>query len=117
MSAPVCLVTGSSGLVGSEVCAYLSARGCEVHGVDSNQRAVFFGPAGDTRWNEERLRRTLRNFHHHSIDVRDRQGVKDLVAATRPALIVHAAAQPSHDRAAAIPFDDFETNAVGTLNL
>ncbi|MGH9141051.1 MAG: NAD-dependent epimerase/dehydratase family protein [Vicinamibacterales bacterium] len=117
MSVPICLVTGSSGLVGSEVCAYLSTRGCEVHGVDSNQRAVFFGPAGDTRWNQHRLQRTLHNFHHHAIDVRDRQGISELMAAIRPALIVHAAAQPSHDRAAAIPFDDFETNAVGTLNL
>ena len=117
MAVPTCLVTGSSGLVGSAVCSYLSTRGCEVHGVDSNQRAVFFGPAGDTRWNLQRLRRTLRNFHHHAIDVRDRQGVADLVATVRPALIVHAAGQPSHDRAAAIPFDDFETNAVGTLNL
>ncbi|HET9832083.1 MAG TPA: NAD-dependent epimerase/dehydratase family protein [Vicinamibacterales bacterium] len=117
MSTPICLVTGSSGLVGSDVCAYLSVAGCEIHGVDSNQRAVFFGPAGDTLWNRERLQRTLRGFHHHSIDVRDRRGITELIAAIRPALIVHAAAQPSHDRAAAIPFDDFETNAVGTLNL
>jgi CDP-paratose 2-epimerase len=117
MNVPVCLVTGSSGLVGSEVCAYLAERGCEVHGVDSNQRAVFFGPAGDTRWNQQRLQRTLSHFHHHATDIRDRQGITALIASIRPALIVHAAAQPSHDRAAAIPFDDFETNAVGTLNL
>lgn len=117
MPLPVCLVTGSSGLVGSEVCAYLASRGCEVHGADSNQRAVFFGPAGDTRWNQHRLQRTLPNFHHHAVDIRDRQGIKELIGGLRPALIVHAAAQPSHDRAAAIPFDDFETNAVGTLNL
>jgi CDP-paratose 2-epimerase len=117
MAMPVALVTGSSGLVGSEVSAYLCARGWRVHGVDSNQRAVFFGPAGDTRWNERRLRQTLRTFDHHAIDIRDRREITTLVEATRPALIVHAAAQPSHDRAAAIPFDDFETNAVGTLNL
>lgn len=117
MGNPICLVTGSSGLVGSHVCGYLSANGCEVHGVDSNQRAVFFGPAGDTRWNQQRLQRTLRNFHHHEVDIRDRHGIGELIATIRPALIVHAAAQPSHDRAAAIPFDDFETNAVGTLNL
>jgi CDP-paratose 2-epimerase len=117
MVVPTCLVTGSSGLVGSAVCSYLSTRGCEVHGVDSNQRAVFFGPAGDTLWNLQRLQRTLRNFHHHAIDIRDRRGVGDLIATLRPALIVHTAGQPSHDRAAAIPFDDFETNAVGTLNL
>src|SRR6516162_6687888 len=117
MAMPVALVTGSSGLVGSEVSAYLCARGWRVHGVDSNQRAVFFGPAGDTRWNERRLRQTLRTFDHHAIDIRDRREITTLVEATRPALIVHAAAQPSHDLAASIPFDDFETNAVGTLNL
>jgi len=114
---PICLVTGSSGLVGSEVCEYLAARGFTVHGVDNNQREVFFGPAGDTRWNQRRLQETIKGFEHHQVDVRDRPRVTDLVQTLRPALIVHAAAQPSHDRAAAIPFDDFETNAVGTLNL
>jgi len=88
-----------------------------VHGVDNNQRAVFFGSSGDTRWNQERLQRTLSDYHHHAIDVRDRQAVTDLIEALRPGLIVHAAAQPSHDRAAAIPFDDFETNALATLTL
>jgi len=113
----ICLVTGSSGLVGSEVCVYFASQGCVVHGVDNNQRAVFFGPAGDTRWNQQRLERTLKGFHHHATDIRDRTAITDLVRTIRPGLIVHAAAQPSHDRAAAIPFDDFETNAVGTLNL
>jgi CDP-paratose 2-epimerase len=117
MSAPACLVTGSSGLVGSEVCAYLTERGAAVHGIDNNQRAVFFGPAGDTGWNRERLQRTLPRFEHHSVDIRDRSRITDLVRTIRPALVVHAAAQPSHDRAASIPFDDFETNALGTLNL
>ncbi len=112
-----CLVTGSSGLIGSEVCTYFSRHGFEVHGVDNNQRAVFFGPGGDTRWNQRRLEQTLRAFHHHELDVRDRDGMLTLVADLRPALIVHCAAQPSHDRAAAIPFEDFDTNAVGTLNL
>jgi CDP-paratose 2-epimerase len=117
MTPPTCLVTGSSGLVGSEVCEYLSSRGCEVHGIDNNQRAVFFGPAADTRWNRQRLERTLTGFHHHDVDVRDRRAIADTVRRVRPVLIVHAAAQPSHDRAAEIPVDDFETNAVGTLNL
>jgi CDP-paratose 2-epimerase len=117
MDVPVCLVTGSSGLVGSEVCEYLVARGWAVHGIDNNQREVFFGSAGDTGWNERRLRRTLTRLQQHRVDVRDRARVLDIVRTVRPALIVHAAAQPSHDRAATIPFDDFETNAVGTLNL
>jgi CDP-paratose 2-epimerase len=111
------LVTGSSGLIGSEVCTYFAREGFAVHGVDNNQRAVFFGSQGDTRWNQQRLARTLREFTHHEVDVRDRSGVLALVRELRPAVIVHAAAQPSHDRAAAIPFDDFDVNAVGTLNL
>ncbi|VFN04244.1 MAG: CDP-paratose 2-epimerase [Candidatus Kentron sp. G] len=115
---PTLLVTGSSGLIGSEVCAYFAKRGWRVHGVDNNQRAVFFGSAGDTRWNQRRLEISLQpRFTHHELDIRDRQGVRRLVAEVRPGAIVHAAAQPSHDRAAAIPFEDFDTNASGTLNL
>ncbi|MGC4073507.1 MAG: NAD-dependent epimerase/dehydratase family protein [Nibricoccus sp.] len=111
------LVTGSSGLIGSEVCVYFSQLGYTVHGVDNNQRAVFFGPQGDTRWNQQRLQNKLRGFVHHELDIRDRTGVIELLKELRPDVVVHAAAQPSHDRAAAIPFDDFDTNAVGTLNL
>jgi CDP-paratose 2-epimerase len=113
----VLLVTGSSGLIGSEVATHFDAAGWAVHGVDNNQRAVFFGPAGDTRWNQERLASTLRSFTHHELDIRNRAGVLRLMEEVRPAAIVHTAAQPSHDRAAAIPFDDFDTNAVGTLNM
>lgn len=111
------LVTGASGLVGSEVCAHFANRGWDVHGVDNNQRAVFFGLAGDTRWNQRRLETTLAWFTHHELDIRDRDGVLATVADIKPDAVVHAAAQPSHDRAAAIPFDDFDTNAVGTFNL
>ncbi len=111
------LVTGSSGLIGSEVCVYFSKQGYTVHGVDNNQRAVFFGPQGDTRWNQQRLLREIPGFQHHELDIRNRAGVLALVKEVRPDVIVHTAAQPSHDRAAAIPFDDFDTNAGGTLNL
>ena len=111
------LVTGSSGLIGSEVATHFDALGWQIHGVDNNQRAVFFGPAGDTRWNQSRLTASLASFTHHELDIRDRARVLRLVADLRPQAVVHTAAQPSHDRAAAIPFDDFDTNAVGTLNL
>jgi CDP-paratose 2-epimerase len=111
------LVTGSSGLIGSEVCRYFDRSGWHIHGVDNNQRSVFFGPQGDTRWNQQQLVNQLENFTHHEIDIRDRNAVQDLVTKLKPDAIVHAAAQPSHDKAAAIPFDDFDTNAVGTLNL
>jgi CDP-paratose 2-epimerase len=111
------LVTGSSGLIGSEVATYFSTRGWDVHGVDNDMRAVFFGPAGSTRWNQHRLAAELPRFTHHELDIRDRAGVDALVAALRPDVIVHTAAQPSHDRAAAIPILDFEVNALGTLHL
>ena len=111
------LITGSSGLIGSEVCRYFGRElGYEIHGVDNNQRAVFFGPQGDTRWNQQRLLSEFPGYVHHELDIRDRGGVLGLVAEISPEAIVHAAAQPSHDLAAAIPFDDFDTNAVGTLN-
>jgi CDP-paratose 2-epimerase len=111
------LVTGSAGLIGSEVCEFFHRQGYEVHGVDNNQRAVFFGPSGDTRWNLDRLQNAISRYTHHEIDIRNRQGMIELLQALRPSVIVHTAAQPSHDRAAAIPFDDFDTNACGTLNL
>lgn len=111
------LVTGSSGLIGSEVCEYFSNHGYAVHGIDNNQRASFFGPQGDTRWNQKRLEVGLQCFTHHELDIRDRGSVKVLLAELKPNVIVHTAAQPSHDLAAAIPFDDFDTNAVGTLNM
>ncbi len=112
------LVTGSSGLIGSEVCVYFyNELGYEVHGIDNNQRAVFFGSSGDTRWNQQRLMKQLPGYSHHEVDIRERSAVLELVANLKPSVIVHTAAQPSHDRAAAIPFEDFDTNAVGTLNL
>ena len=111
------LVTGSSGLIGSEVCLYFASAGWKIHGVDNNQRAVFFGPQGDTRWNQQRLASSIDKFEHHEVDIRNRPAVLELIKSVKPDAIVHTAAQPSHDRAAAIPFDDFDTNAVGTLNL
>ena len=111
------LVTGSSGLIGSEVVAGFSAVGWEVHGVDNNMRAEFFGPQGDTRWNLNRLLETHASFHHHEADIRDRSALMGLLQTLRPDAVVHTAAQPSHDLAASRPFDDFDVNAVGTLNL
>ena len=111
------LVTGCSGLIGSEVCEYFGKKGHEIHGVDNNQRAVFFGQAGDTSWRLKELIKSVPCFTHHDLDIRDRINVNELVARVRPEAIIHAAAQPSHDKAASIPYDDFDVNAVGTLNL
>jgi CDP-paratose 2-epimerase len=111
------LVTGSSGLIGSEMVRTLDARGWAVHGADNNMRMDFFGADGDTTANLERLVGATKRFTHHDVDVRDRAGIARLVADARPELVVHCAAQPSHDLAARRPFDDFDVNAVGTLNL
>jgi CDP-paratose 2-epimerase len=111
------LVTGSNGLIGSEAVLYFDGLGAEVVGVDNNMRAVFFGREGDTRWNQARLERSARRFTHNELDVRDREGVLRLLADSRFDLIVHCAAQPSHDLAARMPFEDFDVNATGTLNL
>jgi len=110
------LITGSCGLIGSEVSLDLSKHGYNIFGIDNNERAVFFGPDGDTRWSLLRLRANIPHYTHFDLDIRDRAAVLKLVADLKPSVIVHTAAQPSHDRAAAIPFDDFDTNAVGTLN-
>ena len=111
------LVTGSSGLIGSEVISYFADKGTLLYGIDNNMREVFFGPTGSTRWNQQRLQNDYSNFYHHELDIRDRSAILALIKERLPNAIVHTAAQPSHDRAAAIPFDDFEVNAVGTLNL
>ncbi len=111
------LVTGSSGLIGSEVVDYFCRLGWWVRGIDNNMRANFLGPQSDTRWNQKRLESLHENFEHFELDVRDRLRIADCLTQMKPDLIVHAAAQPSHDLAASRPFDDFDVNAVGTLNL
>src|SRR6202049_1392737 len=111
------IVTGSCGLIGSEVTIFLSRTGFDVTGIDSNHRAVFFGPEGDTSWSLRRLRREIPGYRHASLDIRDREGVLAFMDQVRPDLIIHTAAQPSHDRAASIPFLDFEVNALGTLHM
>ncbi|HXY86494.1 MAG TPA: NAD-dependent epimerase/dehydratase family protein [Gaiellaceae bacterium] len=117
MAQRTAIVTGSSGLIGSEVVTFLDARGWTVQGVDNNMRRDFFGEHGDTTWNLERLRRETKRFSHNDLDVRDRDAMFRLFHEHRPSLVVHAAAQPSHDLAASRPFDDFEINALATLNL
>jgi CDP-paratose 2-epimerase len=111
------LVTGSSGLIGSEVCLHFARLGWEIHGLDNNQRADFLGPNGDTRWNQQRLEIEIQHYMHYDVDIRDRSRILDIIPFVKPDAIVHTAAQPSHDRAATIPFEDFDTNAVGTFNL
>jgi CDP-paratose 2-epimerase len=111
------LVTGSSGLYGSEAVEYFDRQGRRVIGLDNNMRLEFFGPQGDTTWNLHRLQSVTRNFSHLDIDIRDREKVFELFRQYRFELVVHCAAQPSHDKAKEIPLLDFEVNALGTMNL
>jgi len=111
------LVTGSSGLIGSEVVAYFDSRASEILGIDNNMRADFFGPRGDTTWNRIRLESVTKHFRSVDLDIRDRDAILNLFQDRPFDLVVHCAAQPSHDLAKDRPFDDFDVNAVGTLNL
>jgi CDP-paratose 2-epimerase len=111
------LVTGSSGLIGSEVVAYFAELGWRVYGIDNNMRRHFFGPSGDTRWSRDRLVAKFSNYVHYDMDVRDRAAAYKLVKEIQPEAIVHCAAQPSHDLAASRVFEDFDVNAGGTLSL
>src|ERR1700757_2960401 len=93
------LVTGSSGLIGSEAVEHFDRQGHAVHGIDNKMRQGVFWEPGDTRWNLQRLRGVTKNFTHHELDIRDRTGLESLFRAHRFDLIVHCAAQPSHDKA------------------
>ena len=111
------LITGSGGLVGSACVRHFADAGYEVIGVDNDMRRQLFGPLGTTLPVTQHLSRTVEAFRSLSIDIRDRSAIRDLMQAERPDCIVHAAAQPSHDKAAHVPYEDFDINATGTLNL
>ena len=111
------LITGSAGLIGSEAVRFYCDKGYEVHGIDNNMRAYFFGADGDTVWNKEKLIRDYKNYTHHQTDIRDEKKIEEIFKSTRFDLIIHAAAQPSHDWAAKEPMTDFSINAVATLLL
>jgi CDP-paratose 2-epimerase len=111
-------ITGSSGLIGSELVTYFDQRAQSVVGIDNNMRAEFFGPEGDTLWNLRRLQQATRHFRPYDVDVRDRQALARVFREEGSFdLVVHCAAQPSHDLAASRPYDDFDVNAGGTLNV
>ena len=116
----VCLITGAAGLIGSEAAGWFAGLGMDVVGVDNDMRASFFGAEASTHWNRERLERELgTRYTHHSIDIRDEQGLASLFKTygSRIALVIHTAAQPSHDWAVREPLTDFSVNANGTLNV
>jgi len=111
------VITGSSGLIGSEAVEYFARRGHSIHGIDNNMRADFFGPQGDTSWRLKQLLDSVKGFTHHSLDIRNRAEVLEFFSKRRIGAVAHCAAQPSHDLAKDRPFDDFDVNAGGTLNL
>jgi len=118
MNKNVALITGSAGLIGSESVSFFSDIGFDVVGIDNDLRAYFFGKEASTRWMQEILiKRYPKHYHHFDFDIRDNDKLIKLFKDYRPALIIHAAAQPSHDWAAKEPFTDFTVNAGGTLNL
>lgn len=110
------LITGSAGLIGSEIARYFLRKNMNVVGIDNNMRKFFFGPGGDTSRSVTELL-TFRTYIHQECDIRDNTKIDEIFNKYKPKFIVHAAAQPSHDLAAKIPHEDFHTNAVGTLNL
>jgi CDP-paratose 2-epimerase len=115
----ICIITGSSGLIGSESVTFFSDKFDKVIGIDNNMRQVFFGPGASTQWNTERLQGSVQNFEHNAIDIRDNAALDGLFSqyGADIKLIVHTAAQPSHDWAANDPIMDFTVNANGTLNM
>ena len=115
----VAIITGSGGLIGGAATAFFSKKFDRVIGIDNDMRRVFFGDDASTRWHVKQLREEIPNYVHHDIDIRDRAALERIFAEHGKdiTLIVHAAAQPSHDKAADIPFMDFEVNATGTLNM
>ena len=111
------LITGSGGLIGSEAVKYYCNLDCNVYGIDNNMRSYFFGENSSVNWNIEKLKESFENYEHFSIDIRNKKLINSLFNDIRFDLIIHAAAQPSHDWAALEPHTDFSINTEGTLNL
>lgn len=115
----IILITGSAGLVGSETVSFFCEKNFNVVGIDNDMRRVFFGKEASTRWNQKRLEGKYQKYKHYDIDIRDQKAVENIYKEYNQdiSLVVHCAAQPSHDQAADDPFTDFAVNANGTLNL
>lgn len=110
----VVLVTGSAGLIGSESVRFFCRKGFNVIGIDNDSRKYFFGPAASTSWNRKLLEKRFPNYTHYSLDIRNERQINEILKAYKPILVIHTAAQPSHDWAAKEPLTDFTINALGT---
>lgn len=115
----IALITGAAGLIGSESVRFFAEKMDDVVGIDNDQRAYFFGHDASTKWNKRQLIETVSNYTHYDTDIRDFEALKKIFAeyGADIKLVIHAAAQPSHDWAAKEPLTDFTVNANGTLNL
>lgn len=115
----VIIITGSAGLIGSEAVKFFASLGTQVVGIDNDMRKFFFGEEASTSWNLRRLQAEVKNYEHHDVDIRDYEKIAKIFKhfGQEISLIIHTAAQPSHDWAASDPFSDFSVNANGTLNL
>lgn len=115
----VAIITGSAGLIGSEAVKFFDQLGMKVVGIDNDMRKFFFGEEASTKWNRERLEKEVNNYQHYDVDIRDYSKIEEIfqLFGQNITLIIHTAAQPSHDWAASDPFSDFSVNANGTLNL
>ncbi len=111
------LITGSAGLIGSEAARFFAQKGFEIIGIDNNARRYFFGPSASTSWNKNRLKKEIKVYKHYSVDIRNQKKIEEIFKKNEINLIIHAAAQPSHDWAAKEPLTDFTINAFGTLIL
>ncbi|MBI2442880.1 MAG: NAD-dependent epimerase/dehydratase family protein [Candidatus Levybacteria bacterium] len=111
------LVTGSAGLIGSESVKFFCSKGFEVFGIDNDMRSYFFGKEASTSWNRDRLKKEYNNYHHITADIRNEDAIEKVFKEHRFDLVIHTAAQPSHDWAAKEPLTDFSINATGTLIL
>lgn len=110
----VVLITGSAGLIGSESVRFFCRKGFNVVGIDNDSRRYFFGPAASTSWNRRLLEKRFPNYSHYSIDIRNERRINEILKVYKPILVIHTAAQPSHDWAAKEPLTDFTINALGT---
>jgi CDP-paratose 2-epimerase len=115
----VAIVSGSAGLIGSETCKRFHQQGFDVAGIDNDMRREFFGPEASTLPSRHALEQSLKNYRHFALDIRNREAVDKIFSKFGPSItvVIHTAAQPSHDWAARDPFTDFGVNALGTLNL
>lgn len=110
----VVLVTGSAGLIGSESARFFSSKGFQIIGIDNDARKYFFGLSASTKWNKLRLEKEIKDYIHYDTDIRNEDKIEEIIKKHKPDLIIHAAAQPSHDWAAKEPLTDFTINALGT---